>query len=322
MPKLPRGMFWRGSSYYTRRRIAGRDRWFSLGPEYGAACRKLAALRNGQASLGVRTTVAQVARRWLAVYVPTARSEKNARMSGTRVDMYLGRFMGYRPLGKVSPEDMREYRLWLERREIKPATVMHLLSDARCFFNWCVEAGYLDKSPFPRRLMPRIQERPPDRLTDAEVVAVLGVPEPWGFVIRLGLGTGLRWGELTRAQASDVEQGMLVVSQTKSGRVRRVPLPAEVQGEVRLWVGRLVGYSVKSPGSFATRVRRLSGVAGFHVHQLRHTFACRWLERGGSLVALQQVLGHASVVTTQRYARLTDEMVRREAERIGGAQCG
>ena len=48
--------------------------------------------------------------------------------------------------------------------------------------------------------------------------------------------------------------------------------------------------------------------------------ACQWLERGGNLAALQQVLGHASIETTQRYARLSDEVVMREAERIG-SQC-
>ncbi len=140
------------------------------------------------------------------------------------------------------------------------------------------------------------------------------MPEPHGFVVRLALGTGLRWGELTRAQASDVEGGMLVVSQTKSGKVRRVPLAPELLREVRGRVGRLVGYSWKSPGSFAKAVRKATGIEGFHVHQLRHTFACQWIERGGSLAALQQILGHASVVTTQRYARLSDEAVRREAE--------
>jgi len=56
----------------------------------------------------------------------------------------------------------------------------------------------------------------------------------------------------------------------------------------------------------------LSGLPHFHAHQLRHTSACEWLEDGGSLAALQQVLGHASIVTTQRYARLTDEIVMEE----------
>ena len=71
-----------------------------------------------------------------------------------------------------------------------------------------------------------------------------------------------------------------------------------------------------SPGSFAKAVRRATEIERFHVHQMRHTFACQWLERGGSLAALQQILGHASIVTTQRYAKLTDEVVMREAERI------
>lgn len=133
------------------------------------------------------------------------------------------------------------------------------------------------------------------------------------------MATGLRWGELCRAQASHVERGMLVVSVTKSTRVRRVPLPPELLGEIRGRVGRLVPFSVRSSGSFARQVREQSGVGRFHVHQLRHTFACGWLERSGSLAALQQILGHASVETTQRYARLTDDHVRAEADRIARA---
>jgi site-specific recombinase XerD len=62
----------------------------------------------------------------------------------------------------------------------------------------------------------------------------------------------------------------------------------------------------------------LTGIEAFHVRQMRGTFACQWLERGGSPAALQQVLGHASITTTQRYARLSDEAVMRHAQRIGG----
>jgi integrase len=83
-------------------------------------------------------------------------------------------------------------------------------------------------------------------------------------------------------------------------------------------VGRLVPFEEVSKSSFAKVVRRRSGITGFHPHRMRHTFACQWLERGGSLPALQQILGHSSIVTTQREAKLSDETVMREAQRVDG----
>ena len=106
-------------------------------------------------------------------------------------------------------------------------------------------------------------------LTDAEAKKVLAIPEPHAFVIRLALGTGMRWGELIRAQRGDLEErGVLLIHHTKSWKLRRVPLPEELLREVKRRVGRLVPFS--SSGQFNNAVQRLSGVSGFHVHQLRH----------------------------------------------------
>lgn len=336
MPKLPKGVFRRANrpGWYLRLYRAGRERLVSLGTDYGKACERARLLNAGLSVTPANAGhVASASGQWLASYVRTQRNEKGQQSAAQRVRDYIDPFFGSMLLERVAREDVRSFRLHLETRTtLSRTTVWHVLSDLRCLFNWCVDSGLLERSPFPRRVMPRLQEQLPDRLTDEEAARIASLPEPHGFVCRLALGTGLRWGELCRVQAADAkrlrvpgeveDQWVLEVEHTKSRKVRRVPLSPELVREVRTRVGRLVPYAVVSPGSFAKAVRLGSGIEAFHVHQMRHTFACQWLERGGSLATLQQMLGHASIVTTQRYARLTDEAVVREAARIaeGGAR--
>ena len=336
MPKLPNGMFRRKGrpGWYIRLYRGGRERWVALGTDYGAACDKARALSAGieVAATNAGTLVAATAQ-WLESYVKTQRGEKGQKQAAQRVRDYVEPYFGQRALQEIKGEDVRAFRLWLEKTSsLSLTSVGHVLSDLRCFLYWCEDAGLVERCPFPRRIMPRNQQMPPDRLTDEQAESIGQLPEPYGFVCRLALGTGMRWGELTRCQASDVkrvrvpgeasDQWSVEVSQTKSKRLRRIPLSPELVAEVRTRVGRLVPYATHSPGSFATRIRRLTGIERFHVHQTRHTFACQWLERGGSLPALQQMLGHASIEMTQRYARLTDEAVLREASRLSGCSPG
>ena len=115
--------------------------------------------------------------------------------------------------------------------------------------------------------------------------------------------------------------GVLVVSETKSGKVRRVPLSPELLREIRGRVGRLLPFKSTDSWRFNLQVRRLSGIKRFHAHMMRHTFGCWFLEQDGtSLPALQQVLGHATITTTQKYARLSDEVVKEQMQRAWRGQ--
>lgn len=321
MPKLPTNMIRRKDrpGYWFRGMIGGQLRQISLGTDFQDAKRRLRSLKTDSATRA-ELRLAEAVEQWLQLDVPTRRDPLGQRDAIARTRRYLVPQLGHHALNRITADRIQQYRLALERHDLSPQSVRHALGDLRRFLNWCVECRTLERSPFPRGVMPRLQERSPDRLPDEIAERLKVLREPYGWACRLALGTGLRWGELCRAQVNDLERGFLVVQhQTKSGRVRRVPLSPEMVAEIRARVGRLVPFAVGSHGSFARTVRRLTGYEQFHPHQMRHTFACQWLERGGGLAALQQILGHASIVTTQRYARLSDEAVRREAERVRGA---
>lgn len=323
--QLPKGISFRPARgvWIYRSRVGGRSRVHTLGPDLPGALAAYEKLMAGEEASRASVSVATAFEQWLSTYVAVHRNLLGRQKAKQRGADFLLPFFGSKLVTKVRPDDLRAYRQWLEqrrskrRRPLSPQSVCHVLADARALLRWCEDSGLIDRAPIPRKLLPKLQERPPSRLSEEEVGALLAMPDPdLAFVIRLGLATGLRWSELYRAQATDVQGDMLVVHQTKSRKIRRVPIVDEdLTRELRRRVGRLVGVP-NNPTNFMRRVRRLSGILTFHPHQLRHTFACRWLERGGSLATLQLALGHSSIVTTQRYGRLTDDAVRADAARV------
>lgn len=315
--KIPRGIFKRKNrkSYYTRVYMGGRERTVALGTDLKDASRKMHELRTGGDRLPTRVTLQAATEMWLESYVAVNRDEKGQRLAKTRAHIYLLKYFGPVQLSKIAADHLRAYRLWLEKQSVSLQTVAHILSDARALFLWAEDTGLVDRSPMPRRLLPTIQETPARALSDQEASALAALPEPYGFVCRLAMGTGLRWSELCRAQASHVENAMLVISQTKSGRMRRVPLTDVLAQEIKLHIGALVPPEINNQ-AFTYAVRKLTGNKAFHIHRMRHTFATQWIARSGNLAALQQILGHASITTTQRYAKLTDDMVKAESQRL------
>jgi integrase len=264
-----------------------------------------------------RTSLHSAGVRWLETYIATTRNPKGQRLAWTRFGHYTLPALGQLDLEEVNEDHIREFRLDLEEGwNLGPNTVTHVLSDLRCFLRWAAGVGILERSPFPARVMPKIPEVAPRGFDEREVTVLESVPGIGGSVLRFLLATGLRWAEACRATRADVRGALLEVGNTKSGRLRRVPLSPALREEIAHGGHRIVPFSPSSPGSFSRRIRHHTGIPDFHVHRCRHTFAMRWLAHGGNLAVLQHILGHRELTTTMRYARVTDALVEQEAARV------
>src|SRR5439155_11916762 len=177
-----------------RQKVAGRIVVRALGSDYDVARQRLRSLKQEDIPLE-NSTVSKAARRWLSVYVPTERRPEDHGLAAQRVRDYLEPFLGHVLLHKLKKDHLRSYRLYLENTHLSRQSVRHVLSDLRCLLNWCEDTGLIEHAPIPAKLLPKMQERPPDRLTDDEVDQIIALPDPYGYICRFGLGTGMRWGE-------------------------------------------------------------------------------------------------------------------------------
>lgn len=122
------------------------------------------------------------------------------------------------------------------------------------------------------------------------------------------LATGARWTEAQRLTLPMIRGGAVVFANTKSKRVRSVPISADLQA-------RLVKYFAKRnrfPAcreAFARMIKRceIQLPRGQCTHVLRHTFASHFMMNGGNILALKEILGHSSLNMTMRYAHLSPE---------------
>lgn len=329
MPKLPTYLEKRVDSYYYRRTYKGERIRKSLGSNLQEAKRK-ALLLSQQLETGSTIdaksglTVSVFAERWLKEYIAQRRGEKDQRTAKSRHEMYVAPVLGAMLIESVKLQDLRALRAFLDDSELSKQSVWHVLSNVRCMFYYAVDVGVIQESPWRSSIFPKIKKKAPKRIPDEDLERVLAAtPSEYKPIVELSLYTGLRWGEIQALQWRHViQEGSphLVVEETKSGEVRRVPLCEEA--ESALWKLRAQTSSVfvshwrAKSGRWVTDITRKQTGIKWTFHQLRHTFACRWLNRGGSKETLQKILGHASISTTERYGEMSDDAVFAEMERV------
>jgi integrase/recombinase XerD len=329
VPRPGKNIVKRGDAFYFRFKVKGKSIRRSLGTNLTEARHQAAILRQ-QLRQGIvqpepaDQTLATFSNRWITEYVAQRRNPKGVELARQRLRDYVLPVLGSLEPGQVKTHHLRQLRASCEAARLAPLTVRHVLTDTRCLLRYAKEVELTDTVPSFGTVFPAIPEEAPKSLTDAEVDLILnGMSDRHGFVVRLALETGIRWGELKRLQWRHViwkPRPYLVLEHTKSKKVRRVPLSAVAVGlleqEKRQTSSVLVSpLRMKNPCSIYYRSEKRTGFK-WHFHQLRHTFATRWLNRGGSKEALQKILGHSTIRLTERYGHLSDDSVFEEAERL------
>jgi integrase/recombinase XerD len=254
-----------------------------------------------------------------------------------------GREQG-RDLLSLRQADLVEFLAFLRQAGLSPRSVARSVHAVRGFFRFAVREGRLAADPMENLRAPRAFKALPRYLTPPQVDALLAAPDaatPLGLRDRAMLevlyATGLRVSELIGLRAADLDLQVGLVRAFGKGRKERlVPLGSEAQRWVRRYMEdarpALVRGRATAPVLFVNHrggrlsrmgvwkiVRRCAVVAGVqHVltpHVLRHSFATHLLERGADLRALQAMLGHADISTTQIYTHVSRERLRQVYDR-------
>lgn len=192
------------------------------------------------------------------------------------------------------------------------------------FFDWGIQREHWDMTSNPAAALPHIQAQigrprpaPADAIKFAEVVA----DQREHLMIALAADHGLRRAEIAQVHTDDVIRdfvGWSLIVHGKGGRQRTVPLDDAIASELRqargyAFPGRINGHlSAQYVGKLLARL--LPGT--YTAHTLRHSFATRCYSVDHDLRVVQELLGHASVATTQRYCAIPDGALRRTREAI------
>ncbi|MDO4191033.1 MAG: site-specific tyrosine recombinase [Bacteroidales bacterium] len=236
--------------------------------------------------------------------------------------------------------DLQNYLLLLHEMGIQPRSQARIMSSLRSFFRFLIVSGVRDDNPTELLQQPAVSKHLPTVLTLEEIERIeqsIDLSHPQGHrnlaIIETLYGSGLRVSELINLKLSNIyfDQGYMRV-EGKGSKQRLVPLSEVSVDKIRMWMLDRNELVIKPHnedflflnrrGAQLTRVmvftivKQLAQAAviekNISPHTFRHSFATHLLEGGASLRAIQQMLGHESIITTQIYTHLDVEFLRQE----------
>ncbi|HEV7763396.1 MAG TPA: tyrosine recombinase XerC [Thermoanaerobaculia bacterium] len=236
-------------------------------------------------------------------------------------------------LARVDHLTVRSYLAHLSRRKLARASVARHLSALRSFFKFLVREGAVEANPARTVATPKREKHLPTVMQPSDVALLIEQPdrnETLGLrdaaYLELLYASGLRISELVGIDIDDLElRARLVKVHGKGSKERIVPFGTKAEEALRAWMAvrdelvtdveeqavfvnyrgkRITTRSVRR--LFDTYLKQAALRAGISPHTMRHSFATHLLNAGADLRGIQELLGHASLSTTQKYTHLND----------------
>ena len=236
-------------------------------------------------------------------------------------------------LKRVDHLTVRSYLAHCGRRKLSRASMARHLSAMRTFFKFLMREGVVDANPARAVATPKREKHLPSVMQTSDIALLFEQPDlstPLGIRDRAWLellyASGLRISELVGIEFDDIElKARLVKVRGKGSKERIVPFGSKAEEAIRAWLAvrgdlcsdpdeqalfvnyrgaRITTRSVRR--LFDGYVRDAALRSGISPHTMRHSFATHLLNAGADLRGIQELLGHASLSTTQKYTHLND----------------
>jgi tyrosine recombinase XerC len=246
---------------------------------------------------------------------------------------YLSMARDQLDLRRVDHLTIRSYLAHLGRRKLRRSSMARHLSALRSFFKYLMREGVVEANPARTVATPKREKQLPSVMQTAEVALLIEQADASTTLgmrdrafLELLYASGLRISELVGIDLDDFElRAKLVKVRGKGSKERIVPFGSKAEEAVRAWLevrGELahdpeeqalfVNYRGQRITTRSVRrlfdgyIRKAALRAGISPHTMRHSFATHLLNSGADLRGIQELLGHSSLSTTQKYTHLND----------------